>query len=354
MPLHSARRPGRESPADRVRTVFLFLAVAMIIGWLLVNLKFIFLPLLLALFGTFLLSPPADWLHRRGAPRPLAAALTLAAAAALIWLGGRYIAGSFMAFSDGFPKYEQRLAFLVGQARELTDHFPFLTADRLKAALSGASLAGLVGDTLNSFVTVIGYLLVTLIFLMYFLPAYPLIPAKLRRAFPDQRGPLLCRAFEIIGRQVQSYIQAKTVTSLITGLGVALTCLAFGVDFALTWGVFAAALNFVPTIGALLSALPPAAVCFIQPELGGLSTALWLAAVLALVMFLTGNILEPLILGQSVNLSPTASLLALFLWGWLWGAVGMIIAVPAMAVVKFTCDNVASLRPLGVLLSAKN
>ncbi|MDR3038225.1 MAG: AI-2E family transporter, partial [Candidatus Adiutrix sp.] len=271
-----ARHRDRDSAAGRIQTVFLFLAVALIIGWLLVNLKFIFLPLLLALFGTFLLSPPVEWLHRRRLPRSVAVVLTLGAAAALAWLASRYIGLSFVAFSDGFPKYEERLALLVGQARELTDRFPFLTVDSLKNAVSGVSLGGLVSDTLNSFFSGVGYFLVTLIFLLYFLPAYPAIPGKIRRAFPDRRGPLLCRAFEGIGRQVQSYIQAKTVTSLITGLGVAAVGLFFGVDFAVTWGVFAAALNFVPTLGTILSVLPPVAVCFLQPELGGLSTALWL------------------------------------------------------------------------------
>jgi predicted PurR-regulated permease PerM len=94
-------------------------------------------------------------------------------------------------------------------------------------------------------------------------------------------------------------------------------------------------------------------VALVQPELGDLSSALGLAAVLTLVMVLNGSVLEPLMLERNVNLSPTASLLALFLWGWLWGVMGLIVAVPAMVVVKFTCDNIESLRPIGVLLSAK-
>jgi predicted PurR-regulated permease PerM len=260
--------------ADRVRTAFLFLALALMIGWLLVNLKFIILPLFLALYGAFLLSPPVEGLRRLGLPRPLAMILTLAGATALVWLGSRYVVGSFLAFRDGFPKYEERLALLAGQARDLTDHFPFLTVDRLKSVLSDISLAGLVGDFLNSFFVGLGYFLTALIFLMYFLSAYPSIPGRIQRAFPDQRGPLLCRAFEVTGRQVQCYLLAKTASSLLTGLAVTLVCLFFGLDFAVTWGVFGAALNFVPNLGAVLTILPPAAVALVQPELGGLSTAL--------------------------------------------------------------------------------
>ncbi len=346
----ATRRHQQHNTSNKVLPVFLFLSVALIIGWLLVALKFIFLPMLLALFGTFLLSPPVEWLHRRKVPRALGIAITLTITGVVIWLSSRYIMASIVAFRDGFPRYEESLRDLAGQARTISDHFPFITPERIRGALSGISLSGLVGNTLNSFFGIVGYTAITLLFMMYFLPAFPTVPDKIKRAFPDHRGPLLRKAMESIGRQVQSYIWAKTLTSIITGFGVAVPCLFFGVDFAVTWGVFAALLNFVPTIGTFLSVIPPVLVCFLQPDLGGFTTALWLAGILVVVMTVTGNVMEPLMLGQSVNLSPTASLVALFLWGWLWGAVGMLIAVPAMAVVKFTCDNIESLKPVGVML----
>lgn len=347
-------RQNRESAAiNRVLPTFLFLSLTLIIGWFLMTLKFIFLPLLLALFGTFLLSPPVEWLHRHRLPRPVGMIVTLATALALIWLGWRYLSVSFISFYDGFPKYEERAQDLLNQAKAVTNNFYFLTPERLKSALSDFSISNLAGNTLNSLITIIGYVLVTLIFLLHFLPAYPTIPDKIKKAFPDRRGPLLCRAFKGIGHQVQGYIWAKIFTSFFTGLGVALPCLLFGVDFALTWGVFAAVLNFIPTVGAFLSVLPPVAISLLQPELAGLSTSLWLTIFLTIIMILTGNFLEPLILGQSVNLSPTASLIAFFLWGWLWGPIGLLIAVPAMAMVKLTCDNIDSLQPVGIMLSSK-
>ena len=343
-------RQGRPA-GDRARTTFVFLALALMIGWLLVNLKFIFLPLFLAFFSAFLLIPSVEGLRRLGAPRLLATIVVLLGTTVLAWLGSRYVLASFLAFRDGLPKYEASLALLVGQARHLTDNFPFLTVDLLHSSISGISLAGVVGETINSFFNVLGYTLATLIFLWYFLTTYQSFPRKLLQAFPDQRGPILCRAFEGIGRQVQGYVLAKMASSLVNGLAVALTCMFFGLDFAVTWGVFGAALNFVPNIGTILTILPPAAVALVQPDLDGLSTALGLSASLALVRFLIVYVLEPRIMENNVDLSPIASLLALFFWGWLWGTAGLVIAVPAMVVVKFTCDNIESLRPIGVLLT---
>lgn len=352
-----AKRPEyrvqSSQPHNSALSLFLLLGLALMIGWLLMAMKFIFLPMLLALFATFLFNPPVEWLRRRGVPRVVGIILVLTLAGMLIWLGSKYVSASFVAFRDGFPKYEESIQNLIGQARTLTEHFPFITADHIKEAKDSISLSSLVGNTLNSFLEVVSYITVTLIFLLYFLPAFPKLPAKINRAFPDERGRLLRLAVESIGQKVQKYIWAKTITSLITGVGVAATCLIFGVDFAITWGVFAALLNLVPTIGALLSVIPPVLVCALQPDLGQMSTVLWLAGILTVVMVLTGNVLEPLMLGQSVNLSPTASLLALFLFGWLWGAIGMLVAVPAMAVVKSTCDNIDSLKPIGIMLGNK-
>lgn len=344
------RRVKKPSSANKALPVFLILAIAIMIGWLLVLFKFIFMPMFLAMFATFLLNPPVEWLHRHRLPRPVGIIVVAAMSGVILWLGGKYISASFVAFAEGFPQYEERIGNLIGQAKAITDNFSFITPERLRSSVNSISLAALVGNTLNSFLAALTYIAITMLFLVYFLIAFPKLPERIRQAFPDERGITLRKAIESIGGQVQSYIWAKTLTSVITGIGVALPCMFFGVDFALTWGVFAALLNFVPTIGTFLSVIPPVIICALQPGLGDLSTILWLTGILMVVMALTGNFLEPLILGHSVDISPTASLIALFLFGWLWGVVGMLVAVPAMAVVKFSCDHIETLKPIGALL----
>jgi predicted PurR-regulated permease PerM len=135
--------------------------------------------------------------------------------------------------------------------------------------------------------------------------------------------------------------------SLALGLAVTLACHAFDVDFTTTWGIFAFFLNFIPNIGVPVATLPPTLICLLQHG-GGPSVKL-LVTLLAIQM-IHGNLVEPKVLGRSVDLSPTATLLALLVWGWIWGLVGMILAVPLMAVVKLACQNFPAWRPVSSLM----
>ena len=331
---------------NRLLNIFLFLAITLILGWLLVTLKFVFLPMLLAAFITFMLSPLVEFLVKYKVPRPLSLIFTLVTASFLIWFLGNYVGRSFQDFSERFPAYAERLNNLASELKSL-DKYNVLSVEKLNEWLSKISLGNVISSTFSSFFNILSYMVVTVLFVLYFLPAFYVMPNKIRKAFPGPRGHILCRAMESIGHQVQSYMLAKSCTSIFTGIGVTLPCLFFGVDFAVTWGVFAAFLNFVPTIGAIISCLPPILICALQ---FGWPETMWLGIVLSVVMVGTGNFLEPKILGKSVNLSPTAALVSLFFWGWLWGGVGMLVAVPATAMIKFTCDNIKGLKPVGSLL----
>ena len=140
---------------------------------------------------------------------------------------------------------------------------------------------------------------------------------------------------------------AKTLLSLGLGVAVTLACRAFRVDFTPTWGIFAFFLNFIPNLGAPLATLPPVLICLLQY---GVGDSVKLLAVLLALQMAQGYVVEPKILGGSVDLSPTATLLALLGWGWIWGLVGMILAGPLMAVVKLVCQNFAGLRPAASLM----
>ena len=337
---------------NRAMTFFLGLAITILICWLLTLLKFVFLPLVIAIFISFLLSPLVAWLTKHKMPQVLAVVLAIALTAMLLYLTGTIILKSLVSFESEFPRYEEKIESMIEQAEKLAKlNVSPQSEDRLREELSRLDLSSIVGSTLGSFFSLLTHILFTFVFTIYFLMGTPALPAKVRRAFSPEQAEQINEAIINIGDQVQGYIWAKTLTSVVTGGVMIIVCLIFGIDFPITWGFFTFLLNFVPTFGAIIASIPPPLLALI--DTGSWITALWVVLTLIAVMIALGNLIEPKILGESVNLSPLVALFALIFWGWLWGPAGMIVAVPVTAMIKFTCDHVEALRPIGVLMGGK-
>jgi hypothetical protein len=117
-------------------------------------------------------------------------------------------------------------------------------------------------------------------------------------------------------------------------------------------GPFSPFAELHPHPGHLIATAMPTLVAVIQ--FADWIMPLWVLITLAVVLTVMGNFIEPRILGESVNLSPLAALFALIFWGWMWGAAGMVIAVPLTAMIKFTLDHIDGLRPLGVMMGGED
>jgi AI-2 transport protein TqsA len=108
-------------------------------------------------------------------------------------------------------------------------------------------------------------------------------------------------------------------------------------------------LNYIPTIGSIFATAFPVIIAVFQFE--SLWPALWILLILTLIQQSMGNFIEPKFMGEGLGLSPLVVLFSLFFWGWLWGILGMILAVPLAAMVKIVCSNIPSLKFVGELMS---
>jgi predicted PurR-regulated permease PerM len=116
------------------------------------------------------------------------------------------------------------------------------------------------------------------------------------------------------------------------------------------WGILTFLLNFIPSIGSVVATILPITIAFIQFE--SYLTIFLVAVLLIVVQFTMGNLIDPRVVGDSVNLSPLVVLFSLIFWGWLLGIVGMFLAVPLSVVLKIVFENISDLRFLSVLMSA--
>ena len=210
----------------------------------------------------------------------------------------------------------------------------------------GALIRGVAG-TLTGIAGKTGLILIYLLFL--FLEQKSFRP-KLAALFPDdERKATVQRAIARIVTSIQSYIFIKTLMSLLTG-GLSFVILGLvGLDFAVFWGFAAFLLNYIPVIGSVVAVILPALLAVLQFDVP--TPPIMILVSLGIVQFVVGNVLEPRLHGERLNLSPLVVLLSLALWGTIWGVVGMFLSVPITVTILIICSEFRRTRPLAIILS---
>ena len=172
-----------------------------------------------------------------------------------------------------------------------------------------------------------------------------------RRSWPcsDHRAEEARSVLAAVSESVRRYISVKTGVSALTGVLCYVILRWLGVDFAATWALLIFFLNFIPNIGSIIGVALPALVALVQFDT--LGPFVILVTSLTAINLAIGSVLEPMLMGHSLNLSPFAILLSLAFWGTIWGIVGMFLSVPIMVLVMIVCTHVPGWRWVAVLLS---
>ena len=152
--------------------------------------------------------------------------------------------------------------------------------------------------------------------------------------------------------RVKRYLLTMLLTSSVTGILVGFVLSILGVKFYWMFGFLAFMLNFIPSIGSVIATILPLPVALIDPELGIVSKVLVLA-IPGGIQFFIGNILQPKLMGESLDLHPIVVLLSLIFFGMIWGIIGMFLAVPITAVVKILLERFGYTRAIADLIAGK-
>ena len=163
-----------------------------------------------------------------------------------------------------------------------------------------------------------------------------------KRVTPDRR-----RVTKIV-REVQDYLGIKTVVSLATGLFIGVLAWLLGLDFPILLGLIGFVMNYIPTVGSILAAVP--ALLFSVVQFGTVGNFTLVAVGYGVINTVFGNIIEPNLMGRRLGLSTLVVVLSLLFWAWVWGPVGALLAVPLTMVVKIMLENTEDLRWVAILL----
>lgn len=350
MPERDSNEPTPQS-ATSVRSqgrLLAIIAIILVCGALKAA-QLVVLPVVLAIFLAILIQPTVAFLERR-LPKAIALITALTGATAL-FVGLWAIVGvSLAAVAERGPTYVRRLVDLSETLLRPFERFgmPSSVAEVPIHRFAEWGL-GVVGATIVPIMTVLGMGTLVAFMVVLLLLEVDSFRVKVRRGLRDEESVELFATAHVVTRSFQTYFFVKTLVSLLTGAVTAGVCWAMGIDFAIIWGILTFLLNFIPNIGSMIAVFPPSLLALIQFD--GPGRALGTLAALTATQVTIGNFIDPRWLGRSLSLSPYVVFVSMLFWGWMWGVVGIFLAVPLTILMKIIFEHVDGLRPLAILMA---
>ncbi|MBN2592754.1 MAG: AI-2E family transporter [Sedimentisphaerales bacterium] len=333
---------------QRIQTVCLLILTALGITGALYFFSSVLVPFVLAIFLTLCLIPAIDvQMKLLRIPRRTAILTTVAVGCALLILGAFLVTVAANQIAESKDDYGKQFQQLLVKTRGLLPPEWYTDPNDAKADLSEPliriptnTIRKVLTDTASSIMGVISNGLLVVIFMIFMIAG--------KGTYKASPGSLW---WEVESR-IKRYVLTMIFTSGITGVLVGLVLTFLGVKFGWMFGFLAFLLNFIPNIGSIIATILPLPVALIDPELGMISKILVLV-IPGGIQFLIGNLLQPKMMGESLDLHPIVVLLSLIFFGTIWGIIGMFLAVPITAVVKIFLQRFGYTRAIADLISGK-
>lgn len=316
----------------------------------------ILIPFVVAGLLSILYRPLIAKLRTWHIPLAICLIIVLAITAGALW--GMYSVASLGVSSaiEKAPEYTQRFGTMTDKFNEFLrqtsrQFYGRSGAIKLDSIVSSGSIIAAITGFFGSAVTFIGDSVLVLLFLVFMILGGSTFTDKLLAVFGHSEEFAVADVVTNVNTRVRRYLGVKTMLNASVGLITWITLMLYGVDFSALFGLIAFLLLYIPNVGSFFATVLPAIVTLIQFE--SLSYALIVTATLIVIYNLIGNIIEPKVLGQSLDLSPVLVLFSLLFWGFLWGPSGMILSVPMMAILKTVLEAIPAARPIAILMGNK-
>ena len=347
-------KPTAESDVHLLAVCQMIVAAVML-GFALYWLRPVLVPFVLALFLVCGIAPILDLIQQRlGAPRIVAVAVAFLGGLALlallwlvIWLSVASMLQDADIYRQRYQSIVQRAASILKFDKKTTEDVEAeLGATEDEASAQSPDLAEFTGNYVKAGLSHIaaalsdflGSATMVLIFMFFLLLG--------GSSNADSHSQL----WHEIESKIRNYIVTKTVISIVTGVAFGFVLWLYGIPLAIVFALLAFLLNFIPNIGPVIASLLPLPLILLSPDLSitGMVVVILLTTGIQIV---SGNVVEPKVMGDSFELHPISVLLTLMLWGMMWGIIGMILATPVTAAIKILLERFDRTRPVAEVLA---
>lgn len=328
----------------------MILAAVVVVIYGMQMMSVLLVPFLIAAFLALITVRPMLWMQTHKVPSILAALIIVTMLMLVLAVVGAILGTSIAEFTAALPAYQARLDVIIAGV------FDFIvrnsnvdqSIESLGDMIDPGFAMGLVAALLNSLREVLTNTFLIVFTMIFILLEASTAKTKFEAAFGRSADTLEnVRDFmQNLGR----YLGIKTVISMATGLCAGLLTWSLGLDFPLLWAMLAFLLNYVPTIGSIIAAVPAVLLALIQigPGAAG-ATALGFIG----INLVFGNFLEPRLMGYGVGISPLVVFIGLVAWGWIFGPVGMLLSVPLTMTLKMALESDDRTRWVAILIGSE-
>jgi predicted PurR-regulated permease PerM len=350
----------RRSDTRLMRTlmvgIFIFMAVyALYFG------RDFFMPLVLAFLLALMLTPIVRFLRKRGVPEVLSATALVLFSVAALAAAGYFLSGPIIQLVNDAPQIGRLVTERLAELRHPFEKFMEVSQQVEKVAQTTqepgvqtvvVAQPGILSQAAGNLLSAATTTAITFVLSLFLLSSGTMFYEKIIQSFTrlSEKKRALRVVFDV-EREISRYLLTVAVINAGLGAAIAMGLWALGMPNPLVWGVAAAALNFLPYIGALTTIVLVAAIALISFDT--LSYALLAPAFVVVCNIIEGQIVTPLIVGRRLEINAVAIFVAVAFWSWLWGFIGALIAVPLLVVIKVFCDHFESWKHVGNFLSAQ-
>lgn len=289
-----------------------------------------------------------DWMEKR-VPSWIKTLLSSGLIAGILVALFSILSHNITNLTQAYPKYESNVETVVASINET---FDLNIVETSRQQIGDLDFGKILSSVLNSLSGLIGNSFMMIIYALFILLEESNFTSKMKAIFIDPGG---YDEFTVLMNEVESsiaeYFRLKALMSLITGVLSYLVLWWIGVDSPAFWAFLIFVLNFIPTVGSLVGTIFPAIFALLQ--FGELLPFILVLAIVGSIQVLVGNVLEPRLMGSSMNISPLVTILALSIWGAIWGVIGMILSVPITVVMIIIFSRFEKTRAIAILLSEK-
>ena len=261
----------------------------------------------------------------------------------------KLLSANINSLAKSYPIYEQNVEIMIAQLNEV---FQINLIDYFKTHSGDFDFGIILKKIFKSLTDLLSNAFIIIIYALFIFIEETNFNSKLKAVFTQKNQyESLSNVLEKIEKSITSYIGLKTFVSFLTGLVSYIALLFIGIDAPLFWAFLIFLLNYIPTIGSLIGTLFPAVFCLLQ--FGEFTPSLLVLGIVGTIQVIVGNLLEPKLMGNSLNISSFVAIFALSFWGALWGITGMLLSVPITVIMVIVFSHFENTKPIAIMLSEK-